>query len=470
MTVENEIKEVEGLGNGSSTVFSFAPMVIYDPTHLAVYLVGADNMPTLIELGTGSTNYSVTVTALPGTGAVNYPASGATRLADGEKIVIKRNVPLLQLERLNNQGGYFPEVQEKALDLGAMADLQLQEQIDRAIKVPIGTRTDVDVTLPPPVAGESFAWNSDGTGFVSVPLEAAALGEALETAQDAATEALAASETATLRAADAAASAASAADSAANAAAVVAGDYLVITNNLSDVDDAAASRTNLGLTEAVVTTSLASQAEAEAGTDNTKLMTPLRTAQSITALATLAGNTGWVTVRDFTVSAGASNEIVIADASHGLLAASYDYRVKFYGLNRNSGGSAHIDAYLGTGTSVISWQSSGYDVGNYGVRGGVSGVQSGSNTSARFTLSDGNVLQVGTGASNGLYGELIIYSPRDNTIPTWMKGQFWHRGQQAGITWFAMNRSVQADSALKFVISANLFGATRIVFQKQPTA
>jgi len=43
------------------------------------------------------------------------------------------------------------------------------------------------------------------------------------------------------------------------------------------------ARSTLGLTDAIVTTTLASQAEAEAATNNTKLMTPLRTAEAIQA-------------------------------------------------------------------------------------------------------------------------------------------------------------------------------------------
>ncbi len=57
------------------------------------------------------------------------------------------------------------------------------------------------------------------------------------------------------------------------------------------IDDATntAQRATLGLTDAIVTTTLASQAEAEAGTNNTKLVTPLRVAQAITALASGLG-------------------------------------------------------------------------------------------------------------------------------------------------------------------------------------
>ena len=54
---------------------------------------------------------------------------------------------------------------------------------------------------------------------------------------------------------------------------------------LLDDADALAQRATLGLTEAIVTTALASQAEAEAGTNNTNLVTPLRTKQAIDAFS-----------------------------------------------------------------------------------------------------------------------------------------------------------------------------------------
>lgn len=84
------------------------------------------------------------------------------------------------------------------------------------------------------------------------------------------------------------------------------------------IDDAAAvnGRATLGLTEGIVTTSLASQAEAEAGSDNTKLMTPLRVAQ---AIAELAGPWAYDSVSlsgtsvDWSVPAGTEEIIISAE-------------------------------------------------------------------------------------------------------------------------------------------------------------
>lgn len=149
MAVENTISKVEGLGNGSATVFSFSPLRLFEPrsvdggTHdLEVTRVNADLTEEVLSEGTGTNNYSVSVASYPGTGSVIFPASGAARLPTGAKLVIKRKVRLKQYENLNNRGGYFADTQEEMHDRHRMVDLQQQEELDRAVKVPIGDPTD----------------------------------------------------------------------------------------------------------------------------------------------------------------------------------------------------------------------------------------------------------------------------------------------------------------------------------------
>lgn len=63
------------------------------------------------------------------------------------------------------------------------------------------------------------------------------------------------------------------------------GNFIVGNGTNWVAESGSTARASLGLTEGIVTTSIASQAEAEAGTNNTNLMTPLRTAQAIAELA-----------------------------------------------------------------------------------------------------------------------------------------------------------------------------------------
>lgn len=81
-----------------------------------------------------------------------------------------------------------------------------------------------------------------------------------------------------------------------------------------------------------VAADLASQAEAQAGTDNTKLMTPLRTAQAITALASLADN--------------AVTQAKMADAAVGRAELKTGTNSGSYSTGSGGGsGSITLDAY-----------------------------------------------------------------------------------------------------------------------------
>jgi hypothetical protein len=175
MTITNQTDKVEGIGNASATEFSFSPMVLIDDsTQIQVTHVDANDVETLLSEGTGPSAYSVSVASFPGTGSVTYPEDAVTPMPVGEKIVMKRVLTLEQQIDLENQGGYFPEVQEKVYDRLTAIDIQQQEEIDRSIKVPVGDDSGADFTLPLPVPTELFRW--DGTGLALEGITAAGLG------------------------------------------------------------------------------------------------------------------------------------------------------------------------------------------------------------------------------------------------------------------------------------------------------
>jgi hypothetical protein len=169
MTIQDATAKVIRTGNGSATSFSFAPIVMQKATDiLVVKTITATGVETTLTEGTGTSNYSVTLTAsdYPSTGSIVFPASGADRLASSETVTIKRNPSITQDADLENQGGYYPDTVEDALDRGVMISMSQQEDIDRSLKGPI---TDtVSVEIPSQTARANQFLTFDGSGVPTV--------------------------------------------------------------------------------------------------------------------------------------------------------------------------------------------------------------------------------------------------------------------------------------------------------------
>lgn len=168
MTVANEILKVTANGNGSSTVFSFSPIVLpNDEDDLVVTKVSTAGVETTLTRGVGATNYSVTLTgAVPSTGSITYPATGATRLETGEKLIMRRVLDLLQPTDLENLGGYFPDTQEGVFDRLTMLIQQLQEQIDRSLKIPVAeTGAAANTTIPTVEDGAGYLYRNASDAY-----------------------------------------------------------------------------------------------------------------------------------------------------------------------------------------------------------------------------------------------------------------------------------------------------------------
>lgn len=172
MTVKNLTKKVTRTGTGATFTFSFSPMVIYASTDLEVTLVTiATGAETLLVEGTGSANYSVSVSEYPGTGSVIYPADLSTEITSAYSVVIKRKIPIDQQVGLSNQGGYYPDVQEKIVDKLAIIALQQQEEIDRSMKFVVSADlSSFDEEIPDPSlfsAGQVLALTATGLTWLT---------------------------------------------------------------------------------------------------------------------------------------------------------------------------------------------------------------------------------------------------------------------------------------------------------------
>jgi hypothetical protein len=167
MTVTSQTKKVTTTGDSSATTFSFSPIVIFSSSDLEVVTtVIATGVETVRTEGTGTTNWSLSLTAFPATGSITYPASGSA-IDNTLTITIRRKLTLEQQTDLNNQGGYFPDVQEDQFDKLVMIDLQQQENLDRAFAFPISYTGGASIEMPTPIANTFLVWNPAGDGLTT---------------------------------------------------------------------------------------------------------------------------------------------------------------------------------------------------------------------------------------------------------------------------------------------------------------
>ena len=159
-------KEINN-GNGSTVSWDFS-FKINKAADLKVITTDTDGVETVRTEGTGTTNYSVSVTSYPGTGSITYPATLGTKLATGEKITLERIVTIEQQTDLVNKGRYDPSQVEDALDLSRMVDLQLQSQIDRCLKIAASDNSGITVELPSETVRAGKVLGFDSAGNVSM--------------------------------------------------------------------------------------------------------------------------------------------------------------------------------------------------------------------------------------------------------------------------------------------------------------
>lgn len=180
MTISTTTNRMDYTGNGATSVYSFT-FLIRDAGHLLVTTkVIATSVETTLVIGT---DYSVSGVGVAGGGAITLIAGN---LASTKTITIRRVVPLTQSTDVRNQGDFFPEVYEDALDDLMMVDQQQQNNIDRSMKLPETTNlSTVSALLPAPSADKLLGWNAGATALENkVDLSAYSVTPYIETLLD----------------------------------------------------------------------------------------------------------------------------------------------------------------------------------------------------------------------------------------------------------------------------------------------
>jgi hypothetical protein len=157
MTVSSSTSRISYAGNGSETIFAFPYYFLAEADLVVVRRDDATGAETTLAL---DSDYTVTGAGMAAGGAVTT----VTPPAAGETLTLRRVVSLTQSTDFVANDPLDAEVLERAVDRATMADQQLQEQADRAIKLPVGDSTGLSTVLPAAAirASKNFGFNAAG--------------------------------------------------------------------------------------------------------------------------------------------------------------------------------------------------------------------------------------------------------------------------------------------------------------------
>lgn len=210
MSLSNTPCRNDAIGNNATSIFDFTFQIVENSDLLVIQRDLDGNETTLIL----NTDYSVDYTLYDDGGSITLIAGN---LPTNYALMIRRNSPIQQETDIRNQGAYFPETIEDALDEAAMIDQQQEEEISRSLRLSETESTEFDAVLPYGVTENEdcvIAIAPNGLGFVYGPTIATIAGAAAAGAASAASAAAAAASDA-----EAVAAAVQATQSAADAAA-----------------------------------------------------------------------------------------------------------------------------------------------------------------------------------------------------------------------------------------------------------
>lgn len=128
MTISTSSSQIQIAGNGAQTVFAF-PFIGAAVADIFVSSVASNGSLTPIA----ASNFTVSLNAATPNqlwgvgGSVSYPVSGSP-LPTGSSLLIQRILPYTQPTSVQNQGNYYAQVTEQALD---QLEMQIQQNASR---------------------------------------------------------------------------------------------------------------------------------------------------------------------------------------------------------------------------------------------------------------------------------------------------------------------------------------------------
>jgi len=157
MTVSANDRRYEYPGNGIATVRNGPKL--FSASQLLVYEVdNTTQVPTLLSLGV---HYTVSQIGLK-----QSKVTLVTPTPSGKTLLLLRTLPIDQETAIKNQGAFFPEIHEDALDVRAMVDQQLSDIGERSLRYRDTMIGAFDPELPLPDALKPLVWSATNPGSI----------------------------------------------------------------------------------------------------------------------------------------------------------------------------------------------------------------------------------------------------------------------------------------------------------------
>jgi hypothetical protein len=163
-------------GNGATTQFNYL-FPLTNKAHILVTLTDANDAETTLTV-----DVDYTVNGVNDSNSANWyitTIGSHSPIAAGERLTIVPNLPLTQLTNFTTLGGFFPETHEDRFDYAMLVAQQMQEKIDRAVKVSVGSLNDPDTII-----ADLQAQSAAATAAASAAGAAQTAAEAAQTAAE----------------------------------------------------------------------------------------------------------------------------------------------------------------------------------------------------------------------------------------------------------------------------------------------